>query len=154
MKRIVALLASAVFFVAPALAADSDNDRLSLQIEAGRLGVMMGESSDLLPGFDGSGTPAPPDTPKGIRAVTYYSLVYAVLSYNILSWRACHLGVVEGALCLGPYLPAWLNGHGDSYTDAQLRDMTSEASSRLMPFWAALCAKAQKPGADSVCPME
>jgi hypothetical protein len=90
----------------------------------------------------------------GNRAVVYESLVSSVLLYNVLSHDACRTRAVTGALCAGPYLPAWL-GKPRDYSEVQLRTMIRDTEARLQPFWSAVCAKAPKPaGDDDVCPME
>ena len=155
-------LLTALLLAVPACAAesgtDAESDRSNLQIEAGRLGAMMTEGEDavsfLYSRAEAGRSETESDTPDAARAAIYESLVSAVLRYNQISHRACHNALVEANLCQGPYLPDWLATSAD-YNDAQLREMTDSASARLMPFWNAICARAEAAGAERpVCPME
>ena len=159
----IKILLAALLLAVPACAAepgtDAESGRANLQIEAGRLGAMMSEGGDAVSYLHaraeaGRSEAGESDTPDTARAVIYESLVSAVLRYNDISHQACHNALVDANLCQGPYLPDWLATSAD-YNDAQLREMTDSASARLMPFWNAICARAEAAGAERpVCPME
>ena len=155
MLRIAALLSAFVFVVSAAAQTASGADGADLVIEAGRLGAMMSESRDLLPLLAVPQPPPLPGTPQPAHAIIFDTLVLAVLDYNVVSFQACHTGAVDASLCLGPYLPVWLSGKPDDFSDRRLRVMTDDAGARLMPFWSALCANARIARApEPVCPME
>ncbi|HEY0105601.1 MAG TPA: hypothetical protein VGB91_05905 [Rhizomicrobium sp.] len=151
MVRFFAILLAVAGTLVPAAAGDDAGAR---QIAAGRLEVMMSESRDLQTRFAiAQVLPAP--APQPARALAFDSLVLAVLDYNVLSFQACQAGTVASGLCRGPYLPPWLSGKADDFTDMQLEGMIADASGRLMPFWDAVCAGAGHAGApEPVCPME
>ncbi|MBI1330372.1 MAG: hypothetical protein GC166_10785 [Alphaproteobacteria bacterium] len=151
MIRILAVALGAVFLglVTPAWSADADTDPNNLSIEAGRLGVMMGQSADALKRL----APALKNDDLGeadaLRSHTFQDLVGAVLRYNLVSFQACRRGVLNGDLCQGPFLPKWLSEPtGTMHTDADIAAMVDETTGRLMPFWDAMCARAIKSGAD------
>lgn len=156
MRKFVAIL-SLIALATPALAAEpfTDTDRFSLQIDAGRLGMMTGQSREIIAPLN----PMPPDlhteTPEGARAYIFKNLVEAVLDYNVVAYDACNRRMVDAALCTGPYLPRWLTGKASAYSDVQLRAMADEAQDHISPLWGALCDKAPKP-ADGipVCSLE
>lgn len=156
--------------VAPARAADapapkpaparpapaSVDDDPVLVIDAGRLGVMMDQSTLALkllaPG------PAHGDLSTGAaqRAYALQELVAAVLRYNFLLQRACRTSAVARAHCTGPFLPPWLNdAPGTDPGAADLRAMVDATSARLIPFWTDLCAKGRAAAHDDkLCAIE
>lgn len=135
--------------VSPGFAAGDENDPGTLSIEAGRLGVMMGQSADALKLLQPALRNDDLGETDAERSRAFQDLVGAVLRYNLLSFQACTRGVLSGELCRGPYLPVWLGEHTDAVrSDAALAAMIAEATDRLMPFWDAMCARAVKSGAD------
>jgi hypothetical protein len=166
MFRVVVFL-SALLLSGQALAATlSFDERARLATEAGRLGILVQQSRETLAGimlakyFDKTHLPVNPKLDMNAALgldmnITFYdTMSYAVLSYNLISYRACQVGAVDASLCVGPYLPPWFGRPGD-YDEVQLRDMMDGVNARLIPFWGALCAKAPaKLEGEPVCPME
>lgn len=131
-------------------------DPATLAIDAGRLDVMMDQSTEALRLLAPNADPGNLDTPDAQRAYAFQELVSAVLRYNAISDRACRQGLVSEALCGGPYLPVWLSERPDTArTDAALRAMIDDAAAQLTPFWAALCEKGRKAAHDDTfCAIE
>ncbi|MBI3677896.1 MAG: hypothetical protein HY243_14905 [Proteobacteria bacterium] len=154
--RSLGLLALALsFLVIPVLAAEGD-DPSTLAIEAGRLGVMMDQSTEALKLLAPNARDADLDTPEAQRAHAFEELVTAVLRYNLVANEACRRSLVSAKLCSGPFLPAWLkDGAGTDHDGASLRAMIAETSERLMPFWSEMCEKGKKAsGDDTFCAVE
>jgi hypothetical protein len=151
MSRFAVFVLAFACVLAPAAA----DDVLTRQIAVGRLDVMMSESREVLSRLAIPQAPPRPGTSGPNNGEIFDTLELAVLDYNVLSFQACHTGAVGPELCHGPYLPGWLTAKAGDFTDAQLDAMIAGTTDRLMPFWTALCAGAQRSGApEPVCPME
>jgi hypothetical protein len=154
MRFLVLCVLASSFLVAPAHAVDGDDP--SLSIEAGRLGVMMDQSTEALKLLAPNAKDTDLGPPEAQRAYAFEELVTAVLRYNVVAHEACRRSLVSATLCVGPFLPAWLkDGAAVDHSDASLREMVDETTGRLMPFWSAMCEKGRKAsGDDFFCAIE
>ncbi len=159
MMRLWRFLIFAVCLAPAALAAPAEppvpgDDAASLQIDAGRLDVMVDQSEEALKLIAPDAQSLESASDAELRAYAFQEIVAAVLRYNFVSDKACRAGAVDPGLCKGPYLPVWLKGDA-TYSNAQLRAMIDEATDRLMPFWKALCGKGRRLAHDeSFCRLE
>lgn len=154
--RLLVLPALALALLSGPVQAAEGDDLGTLSIEAGRLGVMMDQSTDALKLLAPNAKDVDLGPPEAQRAYAFEQLVTAVLRYNLVSHEACRRSLVSDKLCLGPFLPGWLkDSAATDHPIADLRVMIDETTGRLMPFWSALCDKGRKVADDETfCAME
>lgn len=125
---------------APALA-DPDL-AFALSVDVGRLDTMVSKAEEVIDEIAGTGALPSPNDSREENDATLRELKLVVLRYNILVESACHADRPRAELCGQLYLPNWLNAAPDtSFDQARLQSMIAEATSRITPFWNAICAK-------------
>jgi hypothetical protein len=152
--RFILPLAALFLATLPTLAADDDT--YALAIDAGRLDVMMDQSSEALKLLAPTAKDDAPASPQAQRNRAFDELVTAVLRYNLIAHETCRRALVSAKLCTGPFLPDWLKDGADVDHDvSSLRAMIDETSARLEPFWNELCEKGRKASNDDTfCAIE
>jgi hypothetical protein len=123
------------------LAAGANEDPL-LRIEAGRLNAMLDQVSALLKAKTDDTALADSDIDSEVRT--------AANRYNSLLSIACSRSVLVGPPCGDTYAPRALSIPA---SDRLLREEIEDATSRIYPFWIAVCAKLDD-DAHSTCQME
>lgn len=125
----VLLLSIAAYGIPQGLAADADEDLL-LKIDAGRLDAMLDQVSALLKATTGDTASSDGDIDSQVRA--------AANRYNSLLSLACRKSVLAGPPCGDTYAPRALSIPA---SERLLREEIEDATSRIYPFWIAVCAK-------------
>ncbi len=143
MRRV--LVAAAVALMAtPAWGDEQDN--FIMVIDAGRLGVMMNQSQEIL------GQPS--DPARDGSTETWAVLRRAVFDYQRLLPVACARHAVAKEVCEPAfYAPRWL-GDAAAPTPEVLRGRIDEAQAHVGALWGGLCARLPKKHDESWCQLE
>jgi hypothetical protein len=114
----------------------------ALSVDVGRLDTMVGKAEEVVESVAGGN--ALPNTvgSKDESDATVRELKLVVLRYNIVVENACHADQLRAQFCRPLFLPNWLNdAPGTRYDQVRLQTMVKDTSSKIMPFWNAICAK-------------
>jgi len=134
-------LSIAAYGIPHSLAADAGEDPL-LRIDAGRLDAMLDQVSALLKAKTDDTASSDSDIDSQVRA--------AANRYNSLLSLACRKSVLTGPPCGDIYAPRVLSIPA---SDRLLRQEIEDATSRIYPFWIAVCAKLDD-DAHTICQLE
>jgi len=144
-RRVAVFAAVALMFPinASQAAAPADPDlAFAMSVDVGRLDTMVSKAEEVIDEIAGTGALPNPGNSREDNDATLGELKLVVLRYNILVESACHADRLRAELCGQLYLPGWLNAApGTSYDQARLQTIIGEATSRIVPFWNAICAK-------------
>ena len=131
---------------AQASAAATENDPFVMVIDAGRLGVMMDQSRQIL---------GIPETSPTDSTATFAVLKSAVMSYQQLKPIACARGRVAQVQCADTWQPVWTGEADDAVMpDTVLRARIDEAGEHIMGLWSALCDTLPKDHDPALCQLE
>jgi hypothetical protein len=129
---------------APAKEAAQTNPDLAfaLSVDIGRLDTMIGKAEEVVEAVaGGDALPNTADT-KDESDATLRELKLVVLRFNIVVESACRTDQLRAQFCRPLYVPNWLNdAPGTRYDQVRLQAMVKDTSSRIMPFWNAICAR-------------
>lgn len=134
-------LSIAAYGIPHSLAADAGEDPL-LRIDAGRFDAMLDQVSALLKAKTDDTASSDSDIDSQVRA--------AANRYNSLLSLACRKSVLTGPPCGDIYAPRALSIPA---SDRLLREEIEDATSRIYPFWIAVCAKLDD-DAHTTCQLE
>ena len=114
----------------------------ALSIDVGRLGTMVGKAEEVVEAVAGEGALPNAADSKDESDATLRELKLVVLRYNIVVESACHADRLRAQFCRPLFMPDWLSeAPGTRYDQSRLQAMVKETSSRITPFWNAICAR-------------
>lgn len=123
---------------APAPSASEAADPFNLNIEIGRLGVMLGHVHDLTAERPGAGE-SDPATPRELGR----ALRETVWEYNLERSRLCGKGLFTEVACGPAYEPVWISEPATSEpTLAEIESRANALGEEVMRFWNVVCEDA------------